>query len=579
MRRRRGPAASEHGVRGVPAGPALRSQFVTATVSTVAEQTAAVLPVIYVLGQHSGAPWITAVVLVRLAVATVCAPIAGVVAARWSRQRLMLVADGGRAAVLAVGAALMLVDAPLWTVLVWSAVATVLAALYRPSAVVLLHLRSSEDDHPTVNAYLGMLTSTALFAGPALGAAGTAVWSVEAATLLTGTMFLVAAVVLVVGVVPDTPARATVTHSVVRMVRRDLAAGSTLIRRHRVLVALGVLVAAQTFQLGGELVLHPLLVTDRLGMSEAGLGAVGAAQGVGGLLVLPVLVRLGQGRRTTEQFLASIVVMAVTMFALGFVHSVGAAMVLLVIAGLGSIVYEVLILTLLRRSVPIDELAPVLGFFDAIASAASIAGVVAGYVLSTLGVGVALVWFGALVVGASVAATAPLLRGNRALEADRRRLAPVVGRLRTIGLFDGASQSALESVARGSTVRAFEADRWVLREGDRPNHFFVVLGGELEVSVMVDGVVNRIGPDDWFGEIGLLKNSPRTASVRTLTDCDLLQISGEAFLSAFGAPDMVPDSIRQVMAARLQHTAPWLDADRGPLTSQESRPDGDGHSD
>jgi CRP-like cAMP-binding protein len=98
----------------------------------------------------------------------------------------------------------------------------------------------------------------------------------------------------------------------------------------------------------------------------------------------------------------------------------------------------------------------------------------------------------------------------------------------------------------------------VVREGERPDHFYVVLTGELEVSLMVGGVAGRFGPDDWFGEIGLLKNSPRTASVRATTDCDLLEISGEVFLAAFGAPDMVPDSIRQVMSLRLEHSAPWL---------------------
>ena len=495
--------------------PALRPIFSTVSLSTLAEQTAAVLPVIHVLGRQAGAAWITAVVLVRLAVATLCAPIAGVVAARWSRQRLMFIADVGRAAVLAFGAALMLVDAPLWTVLVWSGAATVLAALYRPSAVVLLHVRSSEDEHPTVNAYFGMLTSTALFAGPALGAAGTALWSVEAATVLTVVMFLVAGMILALRVAPDAPTRGAVTHSVVRMVRRDLAAGSALIRRSHVLAALGVLVAAQTFQLGGELVLHPLLVTDRLGMSEAGLGVVGAAQGVGGLLVLPVLVRLGHGRRTAEQFLASIVVMAVTMFALGFVDSVGAAMVLLVLAGLGSIVYEVLILTLLRRSVPIDELAPVLGFFDAIAAAASIAGVVAGVCAQ-------LAWRrcrarlvrcarGRRVgrVDHPVVARQPRARGRppstgtrgRAAahhRAVRQRIAVGARERGRVGRRCGRSRPDVGCCARASArITSSSCSR-----------------GDLEVSVMVDGVVNRFGPDDWFGEIGLLKNSPRTASVR-----------------------------------------------------------------
>ena len=50
----------------------------------------------------------------------------------------------------------------------------------------------------------------------------------------------------------------------------------------------------------------------------------------------------------------------------------------------------------------------------------------------------------------------------------------------------------------------------------------------------------------------------------------------KSFLSAFGAPDMVPDSIRHVMSARLQHSAPWLLTDDVPPGRQSARPDGQG---
>jgi len=85
--------------------------------------------------------------------------------------------------------------------------------------------------------------------------------------------------------------------------------------------------------------------------------------------------------------------------------------------------------------------------------------------------------------------------------------------------------------------RQVAAGEVVVREGDQATDFFVVKSGSLEVLSSGEKgdherIVNRLGDGDYFGEIGLLERMPRTATVRTTTDCVLYSIKGDDFLFA-----------------------------------------------
>lgn len=70
-----------------------------------------------------------------------------------------------------------------------------------------------------------------------------------------------------------------------------------------------------------------------------------------------------------------------------------------------------------------------------------------------------------------------------------------------------------------------------------------------------------MGPDDWFGEIGLLQRSPRTATVTTTTAATLWRIPGDEFLAAFAGSASRPDILGGTMAVRLARTHPGRAAD------------------
>jgi NADH:quinone reductase (non-electrogenic) len=83
----------------------------------------------------------------------------------------------------------------------------------------------------------------------------------------------------------------------------------------------------------------------------------------------------------------------------------------------------------------------------------------------------------------------------------------------------------------------FEPDEVVFREGDRGDWLYVVLDGEVEVSKAVAGQgevpLRRLGAGECFGEIALVSDQPRSATVRTVTGVNLLAVDREAFQALF----------------------------------------------
>ena len=71
----------------------------------------------------------------------------------------------------------------------------------------------------------------------------------------------------------------------------------------------------------------------------------------------------------------------------------------------------------------------------------------------------------------------------------------------------------------------------VIREGDAPDALYVLVDGAAVVTSGAGGRLNAMAAGDFFGEIGLLKGVPRTATVTTTEPCTLLRIEGDVFLS------------------------------------------------
>ena len=128
-------------------------------------------------------------------------------------------------------------------------------------------------------------------------------------------------------------------------------------------------------------------------------------------------------------------------------------------------------------------------------------------------------------------------------------------RLRTIPLFDGLDEASLSTIANRFVTRREPGDRLLVQEGELGDRFFVIVDGTVEVTRAERGEPARrlavLGRGDLFGEIALIRDQPRNASVRTLTPCLLLTLDRQPFLELLETRPGLREYVERVAAERL----------------------------
>ena len=109
----------------------------------------------------------------------------------------------------------------------------------------------------------------------------------------------------------------------------------------------------------------------------------------------------------------------------------------------------------------------------------------------------------------------------------------VIDSLKPNPLFAEFEPATLEALAKNFEVLSFKKGEVIAREGDQADSFFVVEEGRVKVSKRAD--VLELGPGAHFGEIGMLLEAPRTATVTAATDCRILALSVAALDTALVA--------------------------------------------
>ena len=128
-------------------------------------------------------------------------------------------------------------------------------------------------------------------------------------------------------------------------------------------------------------------------------------------------------------------------------------------------------------------------------------------------------------------------------------------RLRDIPILSILDEESLKAVANLFITEHYPQDRIIVHEGDPGDRFYIIVRGRVEVFKMgPSGSETRIAvleDGDYFGEIALVRNVPRTASVRTLADCVLLSLTGEQFLRLIEQSPTMREVIERVMIGRV----------------------------
>jgi MFS family permease len=311
-----------------------------------------------------------------------------------------------------------------------------------------------------------------------------------------------------------------------------------------------LLFASQTFVRG---LLNVLLVAasiDLLGSGQSGVGFLNAALGAGGLAGGLVAAGLVGRRRLAGPFTKALVLWGAPLAAIAAWRQFWWAAACLAVVGLGNAILDVAGYTLIQRTVEDRVLGRVFGVFEILVSIGAAAGsILAPLLLHELGIRRSL-----LVAGAILPLLA-LLCARRLRAIDRTVSVPEaeLELLRSIPVFAPLPATTLERLA--ARVHAVTADTGaeVVHEGEEGDRFYVIAAGAIEV--VDDGHhVATLGPGEYFGEIALLHDVPRTASCVALTDVELLALERDVFVAAVTghlqseatAEDVVSDRLAQL---------------------------------
>jgi CRP-like cAMP-binding protein len=133
---------------------------------------------------------------------------------------------------------------------------------------------------------------------------------------------------------------------------------------------------------------------------------------------------------------------------------------------------------------------------------------------------------------------------------------PVVelARLRALPIFAPLDAATLEGLARCLDPLEVAAGAPVVQEGEPGDLFYVVADGELDVTVGGEQV-GLLGRGDCFGEIALLRNVPRTATVTARTDVLLDALDGTSFVAAVTGHDPSARAAGELVRGRLERAA------------------------
>lgn len=128
--------------------------------------------------------------------------------------------------------------------------------------------------------------------------------------------------------------------------------------------------------------------------------------------------------------------------------------------------------------------------------------------------------------------------------------------LRNVPLFAGLDEAELEKLSRVSSRKRAERGVFVVRAGESTDSLYILLTGRAKVTnTDEDGreiILAWLGPGEFFGEMGLIDGSPRSASVIASEPCELLCLSKEAFQRCMQDNFQVAQKLMQILVRRLR---------------------------
>lgn len=534
-------------LRGVLATAGIR-RLLTAWFSGVSAEYGALVAVSVYAFSQGGASAVALFGVLRMLPALVLTPVVTSVADRVPRERLLLSTLSVRTAALALVCAAILADLPLLVVLLLAGLESAFLGVHRPAQNALLPwLAHTPEELTAANVLSSLLEGTAVFVGPlivgvALAVSGPALALGVAATLMLGGVVALARLRVAGQLGPGGSGR-----SPLRQVLDDLVGGVRAYPATRGASTLLGLAFVQTLVRGALTVIVVILAVDVLRIGEPGVGWLNAALGLGGLAGGFLAARLVRGRWLARWGALGVAAWGLPLIPFVVVDSIPAALGLFALVGVANAVLDVAVFTALQRALPPAALGRALGVLETVALVGiGLGAAVTPAALTVTDVQGVLLAAGLLLVGAAAAGW----RATAVLDRSLPVPGPEVSLLRGLPMFAPLPLVTVEHLATRLRDTAFDDGAVVIREGDPGALFYIVVDGEAAASVQGRSL-RTMGPGEGFGEIALLRDVPRTATVVARGRLHTVTLHRTDFLAALSTAESAT-AADAVVRGRLQ---------------------------
>jgi MFS family permease len=499
---------------------------------------------------------------IRMVLLALTSPFGALLADRMPRKTVMVLADLVRALLVAAAAVAMWLGTPALVIFVLATLASLASTPFRPAQRALLPTLADRPSELTAaNGTSSTLESLAFFVGPAIGALLLTVADVEAVFLVNAASFLWS-MLMVLGIrLPDrAPAAAAPSADAATADAptgespeeprasfvSETTAGFRSILADRDLLVVTAEVSAQTVVAGASAVFTVVMAVDILLAGPKGVGYLDSALGVGAIVGGLLAISRSRGQKLGQDMTLGVVLWSLPLVLVALWPSPVTAFACVVVLGLANPLVDVNMDTIIQRLTPDAVLGRVFGALETcLIATMALGSIIMPLLLHWIGLRASLAVIG---VGVAVLALTGLPR-MRALD-SRLRTPETLSLLQGIAMFAPLTPAVLESLARSLTAVRVAAGGVVVSLGEESDKFYVIESGLVEVT-QGDRVLRREGPGEFFGEIGLLRDVPRTATITAVEDTVLQALDREIFLDAVTGQNDARMAADDVISRRL----------------------------
>ena len=529
--------------------PGLAKAVVAYVAFTISEWAAFIALIVYAY-QDGGSVRVGLVGLLWMIPAAVVAPVGSVLGDRYRRERVLLIAHGALAVMMTLAAIVLLTEAPSALVYLAGTAAGWTMTLIRPTHASLLpRLARTPEELSSAYTGSGLLESASALVGPVLAGG---VMAVAGSISGPGLVDAVLAGMLAIGTlcvatirVRTEPAHERDRGGLTAVATETLAGIRTVVRdrRPRLLV---LMMGLTLVELGFVDVLIVVLAFDVIGTGDAGVGFLTAGIGIGAIVGSALAVALALRWRSSRSFRWGVTVSGASVAGIAAVP--GLAGGLLAVSGVGGALADANGRMMLQRLIPDKQLSRAFGVLESLYMAGEgIGSFACSLVVTTIGPRWTL-----LIAGSFLPVTALLARrGLDALDVGVRIPSREIETLRATPLFAPLSTPVLERLARNLVPVSLPAGSVVIRQGDRGDRFYTIVEGTVHVA-SGGREISTLGPGGSFGEIALIRDVPRTATVTASADARFLTLDRDEFLRVVTGHEPVARAVHGLADERIR---------------------------